>query len=43
MAHIAKGSLVRVLDDWGPFRRLSPLLPESAAFALLVDALRHRG
>jgi DNA-binding transcriptional LysR family regulator len=44
--HIAKGRLVRVLDDWCPYwsgyhlyytsRRQS-----SPAFALLVDALRH--
>jgi DNA-binding transcriptional LysR family regulator len=46
--HIAKGRLKRVLEDWClsysgyhlyyPSRRQS-----SAAFALLVDALRHRG
>jgi DNA-binding transcriptional LysR family regulator len=45
--HIAKGRLKRVLEDWCPLysgyhlyypsRRQS-----SAAFVLLVDALRHR-
>jgi DNA-binding transcriptional LysR family regulator len=48
LPHIAKGRLKRVLEDWClsysgyhlyyPSRRQS-----SAAFALLVDALRHRG
>lgn len=47
-AHVAEGSLVRTLEDWCPpfagyhlyyTSRRQP----SAAFVLLVDALRHRG
>lgn len=47
LAHVKRGRLVRVLEDWCepfpgyhlyyPSRR-----PSSAAFALVVDALRHR-
>jgi DNA-binding transcriptional LysR family regulator len=47
-AQIAKGSLVRVLEDWcPPFAGYHLYYPSrrqpSAAFALLVDALRFRG
>jgi DNA-binding transcriptional LysR family regulator len=46
-AHVAEGSLVRVLDDWcPPFAGYHLYYPSrrqpSAAFALLVDALRYR-
>ena len=46
--HLAEGRLMRVLDDWCPFysgyhlyypSRRQP----SAAFSLVVDALRYRG
>jgi DNA-binding transcriptional LysR family regulator len=45
---VAEGSLVRVLDDWcPPFAGYHLYYPSrrqpSAAFALLVEALRHRG
>ena len=45
--HIAKGRLKRVLEDWcPPYPGHHPYYPSrrqfSAAFALLVDALRHR-
>ncbi len=47
LAHIADGRLVRVLDDWcPPFAGYHLYYPsrrqQSAAFALLVDALRYR-
>lgn len=47
-AHVAKGRLVRVLEDWcPPFAGYHLYYPSrrqpSAAFALVVDALRHRG
>ena len=47
-AGIADGSLVRVLEDWcPPFAGYHLYYPSrrqpSAAFALLVDALRYRG
>jgi DNA-binding transcriptional LysR family regulator len=47
-AHVANGSLVRVLEEWcPPFAGYHLYYPSrrqpSAAFALLVDALRHRG
>jgi DNA-binding transcriptional LysR family regulator len=47
-AQIAKGRLVRMLADWCPpfscYHRYYPSRRQSApAFALLVDALRHRG
>jgi DNA-binding transcriptional LysR family regulator len=46
--HFAKGRLKRVLEDWCPpysgFHLYYPSRRQpSAAFALLVDALRHRG
>jgi DNA-binding transcriptional LysR family regulator len=46
--HIAKGRLRRVLEDWcPPFSGFHLYYPSrrqhSAAFALVVDALRHRG
>lgn len=46
--HVAAGRLVRVLDDWcPPFAGYHLYYPSrrqpSAAFALLVEALRHRG
>jgi DNA-binding transcriptional LysR family regulator len=46
--HIAKGRLMRVLEDWcAPYSGHHLYYPSrrqpSAAFALLVDALRHRG
>jgi DNA-binding transcriptional LysR family regulator len=46
--HVAKGRLKRVLEDWcPPFSGCHLYYPSrrqpSAAFALLVDALRHRG
>jgi len=46
--HLAKGRLKRVLKDWCPpysgFHLYYPSRRQSsAAFALLVDALRHRG
>jgi DNA-binding transcriptional LysR family regulator len=46
--HLAKGRLRRVLEDWcAPFPGYHLYYPSrrqsSAAFALLVDALRHRG
>ena len=47
-ALVAEGRLVRVLEDWcPPFAGYHLYYPsrrqQSAAFALLVDALRHRG
>ncbi len=47
-AHVAEGSLVRVLNDWcPPFAGYHLYYPSrrqpSAAFTLLVDALRFRG
>lgn len=47
-AHLAGGRLVRVLEDWcQPFPGYHLYYPNrrhaSPAFALLVDALRHRG
>jgi DNA-binding transcriptional LysR family regulator len=46
--HLARGRLKRVLEDWcPPFSGYHLYYPSrhqsSAAFALLVDALRHRG
>jgi DNA-binding transcriptional LysR family regulator len=46
--HLADGRLIRVLDDWcPPFSGYHLYYPSrrqsSAAFALLVDALRYRG
>ena len=46
--HLAKGRLKRVLEDWcPPYSGYHLYYPSgrqsSAAFALLVDALRHRG
>ncbi|HXQ40995.1 MAG TPA: LysR family transcriptional regulator [Candidatus Udaeobacter sp.] len=46
--HLAKGRLKRVLEDWcQPYSGYHLYYPSrrqtSAAFALLVDALRHRG
>jgi DNA-binding transcriptional LysR family regulator len=46
--HLAKGGLKRVLEDWcPPFAGFHLYYPSrrqhSAAFALLVDALRYRG
>jgi DNA-binding transcriptional LysR family regulator len=46
--HLAKGRLKRVLEDWCPpysgFHLYYPSGRQpSAAFALLVDALRYRG
>jgi DNA-binding transcriptional LysR family regulator len=46
--HIAKGHLKRVLEDWCPpysgYHLYYPSRRQpSAAFALMVDALRHRG
>jgi DNA-binding transcriptional LysR family regulator len=48
LAHIAAGRLVRVLTDWcAPFAGYHLYYPSrrqsSPAFALLVEALRHRG
>jgi DNA-binding transcriptional LysR family regulator len=48
LPHIAKGRLTRVLDDWCPpfpgYHLYYPSRRQSSpAFALLVDALRHRG
>jgi DNA-binding transcriptional LysR family regulator len=47
-AHLASGCLVRVLEDWCPlfpgYHLYYPSRREpSAAFALLVEALRYRG
>jgi DNA-binding transcriptional LysR family regulator len=47
-AHVVDGSLVRVLEDWcPPFAGYHLYYPSrrqpSAAFALLVGALRYRG
>ncbi len=47
-AHLAEGRLVRVLEDWcPPFPGYHLYYPSrrqsSAAFAVLVDALRYRG
>jgi DNA-binding transcriptional LysR family regulator len=47
-AHLAKGRLQRVLEDWCPpypgYHLYYPSRRQSSsAFALLVDALRHRG
>jgi len=47
-AHLAKGSLIRVLEDWcQPFAGYHLYYPSqrqpSAAFSLIVDALRYRG
>ena len=46
--HLAKGRLVQVLGDWCPtwpgYHLYYPSRRQSSpAFALLVDALRHRG
>jgi len=46
--HIAKGRLKRMLEDWyAPYSGHHLHYPSrrqpSAAFALLVDTLRHRG
>jgi len=46
--HISKGRLIRVLEDWCPpypgYHLYYPSRRQpSAAFALLVEALRHRG
>ena len=46
--HLAKGRLMRVLEDWCPpfpgYHLYYPSRRQSSpAFALLVDALRHRG
>jgi DNA-binding transcriptional LysR family regulator len=46
--HLAKGRLKRVLEDWcQPYSGYHLYYPSrrqpSAAFALFVDALRHRG
>ena len=46
--HLAKGRLKRVLEDWClPYSGYHLFYPSrrqsSAAFALLVDALRYRG
>jgi DNA-binding transcriptional LysR family regulator len=46
--HLAKGRLKRVLEDWCPpysgYHLFYPSRRQSsAAFALLIDALRHRG
>jgi DNA-binding transcriptional LysR family regulator len=46
--HLAKGRLRRVLEDWClPYSGYHLFYPSrrqsSAAFALVVDALRHRG
>jgi DNA-binding transcriptional LysR family regulator len=45
--HIAAGRVKRVLEDWCPLYSGHHLCPSrrqpSAAFALLVDALRYRG
>lgn len=48
MAHLARGRLKRVLEDWCPpysgYHLYYPSRRQSsAAFALLVDALRYRG
>jgi DNA-binding transcriptional LysR family regulator len=48
LEHIAKGRLIRVLEDWcPPFSGYHLYYPSrrqnSAAFSLLVDALRYRG
>jgi DNA-binding transcriptional LysR family regulator len=47
LTHLAKGQLVRVLDDWCPcwsgYHLYYPSRRQSsAAFALLIEALRHR-
>lgn len=47
-SHLAEGSLIRVLDDWCPsFPGYHLYYPSrrqpSAAFSVLVDALRYRG
>src|SRR5271168_4472293 len=47
-SHLAKGRLIRVLEDWcAPFPGYHLYYPSrrqpTPAFALLVDALRHRG
>ena len=47
-AHVEKGRLIRVLDDWcPPFAGYHLYYPSrrqpTPAFALLVDALRYRG
>jgi DNA-binding transcriptional LysR family regulator len=46
--HISKGRLKRVLEDWCPaypgYHLYYPSRRQpSAAFSLVVDALRHRG
>ena len=45
--HLAKGRLNRILEDWCPpysgYHLPEPTHEPSAAFALLVDALRYRG
>jgi DNA-binding transcriptional LysR family regulator len=48
LPHVAKGRLKRVLEDWcAPYTGYHLYYPSrrqpSAAFTLLVDALRHRG
>jgi DNA-binding transcriptional LysR family regulator len=48
LAYVAGGRLIRVLEDWcGPFPGYHLYYPSrrhsSPAFALLVEALRHRG
>lgn len=47
-SHLAEGKLIRVLEDWcAPFSGYHLYYPSrrqpTPAFALLVDALRHRG
>jgi DNA-binding transcriptional LysR family regulator len=47
-ADVAAGHLVRVLDDWSPpfpgyYLYYPSRRQQSPAFALLVEALRHRG
>jgi DNA-binding transcriptional LysR family regulator len=46
--HIARGALIRALEDWcAPFSGYHLYYPSrrqsSPAFVLLVDALRYRG
>ena len=45
--HLAKGRLKRVLEDWclpySGYHLFYPSRRQSAAFALVVDALRCRG
>jgi DNA-binding transcriptional LysR family regulator len=47
-SHLGEGKLIRVLEDWcAPFAGYHLYYPSrrqpTPAFALLVDALRHRG